>query len=114
MGNENISIKDLTEMQRLIIGNSVNFLFNVLSSQLFHIENHDQNLLNYLNDNEKAQEDYILLQNFKKIANEVTLLVVETFNDMSDEEKESLSIPSSKLENFLHDLFNLVRCDHDN
>ena len=110
MSDGNTALKDLSEMQRLVIGSAVNFLYNVINNQIYHIENHNQELLDFLRCNEKAQEEYILLQNFREIASDMTMLMGETLSSLSDEEKEDLSIPGIKLEMFLQSVFNLIGC----
>ena len=113
MSDINTPIKDLTEMQRLLIGSAINFLYNILNNQINHIENHDESLMEYLTENQKAQEDYILLKSLRKVAEESTVLFGETFKDIAISEKESLAIPGFKLEHFLEDVFKLIACGHD-
>lgn len=113
MSDNSTQVKDLTEMERLIIGSSVNFVFNLLNNQIFHIENHDPSLLELLEKNEEAQEEFILLQNFRKTAEEVTKVFGKTFSDSSEEELEVLSLPAMKLERFFHEFFEVISCGHD-
>ena len=113
MHDENTKIKDLTEIERLIIGSSLNFVYNLLSSQINHIENHDENLLNLLNNNEELQEDLILLKNFRSTTEELTELFGEILLKLSDEDKEILSKPGIKLDFFFREIFLSVSCgDH--
>jgi hypothetical protein len=110
MSDENTQIKDLTEMERLIIGSSINFVYNLLNNQIYHIEHHDPALTDMLVNNEKAQEDYILLQNFRDVSYTLTDVFGNTFAKLSDEEKESLAKPGIKLETFFYEVFHAVSC----
>ena len=85
MRDENTQLKDLTEMERLIIGSSVNFVFNLLNNQIYHIENHDPELIELLRNNEMAQEDFILLQNFRETSHNVIELFGDTFKNITTE-----------------------------
>ncbi len=111
MSDENTQIKDLTEVERLMIGSSINLVYNIISNQINHIEHHDPELIELLNTNELAQEDYITLQNLRDVANQLTKLFGNTFSTLSDEEKESLSQPATKLEIFFEQIFNAVSCN---
>ena len=114
MNNKNTQIKDLTEIERLVIGSSVNFVYNLINNQLYHIEHHDPELTELLTTNEIAQEDYILLQNLRDIAEQLTKLFGETFSELSDEEKEGLSKPGIKLEFFFQEICHAVSCGNSN
>jgi hypothetical protein len=111
MNDENIQIKDLTEMERLVIGSSINFAYNIINSQIYHIEHHDPALTELLASNEIAQEDYILLQNLREVTEKLTNLFGNTLSSLSDEEKESLSKPGMKLEFFFQEIFHAISCD---
>lgn len=114
MHDANIRIKDLTEMERLVIGSSLNFVYNLFNNQINNIERHDSGLTELLLTNENLQEDYILLQNFREVTEKLTNLVGETFSKLSDEEAESLSIPGIRLNNFLKEIFEILCCDNNN
>jgi hypothetical protein len=114
MDDGNTQIKDLTEIERMIIGSSTNFVFNLINNQLYHIENHDPELLELLNTNERAQEDYILLQNLRNTAEKVVELFGGTFSALSDDDKETLSKPAIKLEEYFQGIFHIVSCDGNN
>ena len=110
MSNMDTQLKDLTEMERMVIGSSVNFVFNIMNNQIYHIEHHDSEMTKLLENNEAAQEDYILLQNFRKIAENITELFADTFNKCSKEELAALMQPGRKLEQFFHDIFESISC----
>ena len=113
MYDENTKLKDLTEMERLVIGGSVNFVYNILNNQIDHIENHDPELAELLITNEKAQEDYILLQNFREVAEQLTEVFAKTFSKMSTEEINTLAKPGMKLDNFFKEIFQSLSCDNN-
>lgn len=110
MSDSSTQVKDLTEMERLIVGSSVNFVYNLLNNQIYHIENHDPEMTELLRTNELAQEDFILLQNFRAVAEQVTKVFGETFSCVPIEEIESLSQPAIKLETFFHEIFSAIVC----
>jgi hypothetical protein len=108
MSDSNTQIKDLTEMERLVIGLSLNFLNNLLGNQINHIENHDPNLIELLRTDQVAQEDFILLQSYQRITKNLSDVFGRTFSNLSREELDSLSRPGIKLELFLHEIFNII------
>lgn len=110
MTDENTALKDLTEMEKVIIGLSVNFVYNLMNNQIFHIENHDPELTELLINSEAAQEEFILLKNCKEIALRLETLVATTFSSLSKEEKLSLAEPTIRLENFLEQAYNIIAC----
>jgi len=114
MNDENTQIKDLSEMERVVLGSSVNFVYNLINNQIYHIENHDPELSELLSTSELAQEDYILLQNLRDITEHLSELFGNTLSKLSHEEKESLAKPGIKLETFFHEIFNIVSCDGSN
>lgn len=114
MSDENTQLKDLSEMERLVLGESLNFVFNLLNNQIYHIENHDPELSELLITNEKAQEDFILLQNCREIARNLEIIIGETFKSSTIGEMISLSNPGLKLEEFFHQLYSIVVCGEEN
>lgn len=104
-------IKDLTEIERLIIGNSLNFTSNILALQIFHIENHDPEMLKLIRESEQAQEEFILLKSSKRVADELNELMGSSFNECSVEEIESLKIPIIRLESLFKSVFEVINCN---
>jgi len=113
MSDGSTQVKDLTEMERLLVGSSINFVYNLISNQIYHIENHDPDMTELLRINEAAQEDYILLQNFRKTAEDMTKVFGETFIDLPMEDLAVLSQPAMKLERFFHEIFEAIACGHE-
>lgn len=114
MRDENTQLNDLTEMERLVIGSSINFVYNILNSQIYHIEHHDPELAEILHSNEDVQEDYILLKSCREITNNLVELFGNTFSQMSYEELMILSKPGMKLDNFFKDICKTISCNDNN
>jgi len=110
MSNENTQVKDLTEMERMVLGGSANLLFNLLNNQIYHIEHHDPTLTNLLASDEKAQEEFILMKNFRDIALGLSKIFGKTFDSMSDEERDSLDKPGTILEVICQEICHAVSC----
>ena len=114
MHDENTKIKDLTEIERLIIGSAVNLVYNLVNNQIYHIENHDPSLLESLSIDEKLQEDFILLQSLRDISLEISEVFGKTFENLSEEEIKSILKPGMKLEIFFQEIFDTISCGNDN
>ena len=108
MSDINTPIKDLTEIERLVVGNSVNFFFNMISNQIYHIEHHEPRFLEELQKDEKVQQDYIILTNFRDTADHMCSLFSDTFKNISTEDIVDLSVPASALETFFHSIFSIL------
>lgn len=110
MTDINTKIKDLTEVEKLMIGSSLNFASNLISIQINHVENHDPQLTELIRTSQQAQEEFILLKNFKEIADTLTELFGESFEGYSGEDLHSLYSPAMKLESLFKSVFNAVNC----
>lgn len=113
MSGQDTALKDLSSIERLVVGTTLNFAYNLFSSQIEHIEHHDENLSEMLKNNEEAQKDFILLQNFKNISNNLVEIIGETFNDIPDNEREYLIQPAFKIEMFYKSLFDTLSCGNE-
>jgi hypothetical protein len=92
----------------------MNFVYNLVNTQIDHIEHHEPVLTELLSTNEVAQEDYILLQNLREAAETLTNLFGNTLSTLSVEESESLSKPAMKLEFFFQNIFHVISCGGHN
>jgi hypothetical protein len=108
MTDENTKLKDLTEMEKIVIGLSVNFVYNLIGNQIFHIENHDPKLQELLINNEAAQEEFILIKNCEEIAISLIEIMATTLSSLPKEEVSSLAKPAMKLEKFLEEVYEII------
>jgi hypothetical protein len=108
MYDKDIKIKDLSEIEKLIIGSSVNFFYNLLLQQLAHIENNDSNLLDLLSKDQKAQEDYILLQNTKNASKKIAEIMASALDDLVDDQIDALARPNYLFEQFFTSIFDTL------
>jgi len=113
MSDSDKKLKDLTEMERLVIGSSLNFVCNIFNNQIFHIQHHDPELTEMLSYNEIAQEQFILLNNFKDVATELSKVFGETFSNMTQEQMDALYTPGHILDSFFEQIYSVIACSNN-
>lgn len=110
MSDVNTPVQDLTEMERLIIGSAVNFLYNIFDKRILDIENNDPELLQKVTENQQLQQDFILLRSFRDVAESTAEMFGATF---SEDEREVLLEVALKLDLYLHSIFNIINSDNE-
>ena len=111
VSNADTALKDLTEMEKIVIGLSVNFVYNLIDNQIFHIDHHDPELSELLIRSESAQEEYILLQNCKQVAYNFQKLMGTVVASLPVEDISGLTKPALRLENFLEQVYQVIACN---
>ncbi len=109
----NTSLKDLTEVEKMILGSSLNFASNIINIHITHIENHDPKLMDLIRTNSEAQAELILLKNVRQIADKFITMIGDDLSKCSDDDLRSLSIPALKLDSLYKSVFNTVNCSDD-